>query len=558
MTTGRFPTSNDTLPGRPAVWLIAILAVAAAFRCTALAATPPGVNQDEALSAWNAWCMLREGRALSGEPWPVFHCRNIGDYPTMLFFYVLLPFQAIGGLSVFTTRLPAALSGIFAALCAWHVARALYGERAAAFAALVMACAPWSVFLGHFGTGASLGPLQALLPLSMLVAARMLPGSARDGEPPVTGWALAAGLTLGVGTYGFHSLRLQLPLTLFLLAVAFPGHWRRVCARPGGVRAVLALAAGFLVSFGPMAWVSFTNPDSLQRWQMTRLWPEGAPLTSIAALVLERWMLHYLPDFLFVRGDRLIFLNPTRTGALSWWMLPGLLAGTVAMLALAWRQPAARMGLLLLALFPVGDLVSKADGVNSLRASAGLPALALAAGAGCALLLHLLRDRTTIVRGVTMALIAVACVESAAYARDFFVRAPRDRQIQIEYQSALLDAGPTLAAYAKQGLPLYITHTGMNQPWVIVALGAHVEPRDWLGAEKRTLPGVFEVTARFGPYHFLVDQGSLDELKALADNHRPDRVIFVVRPGELGLSKPVRRFLSPTGEEMLWVCEETL
>ncbi|MBK7369792.1 MAG: glycosyltransferase family 39 protein [Candidatus Eisenbacteria bacterium] len=231
------------------------------------------MNQDEALSAWNAWCMLREGRALSGEPWPVFHCRNIGDYPTMSFFYVLLPFQAIGGLSVFTTRLPAALSGVFAVLCTWHVARALYGERAAAFASAALAIAPWSIFLGHFGTGASLGPLQAVLPLSMLLAARLLPGRSGEDAPPVAGWALAAGLTFGIGTYGFHSLRLQLPLTLFLLVALFPSHWRRVISSPGGLRATLLLAAGFLVTFGPMAWVSFTDPDSLRRWQMTRSGP---------------------------------------------------------------------------------------------------------------------------------------------------------------------------------------------------------------------------------------------------------------------------------------------
>lgn len=558
MSDRRLLISNDRLPGRAGLWLLAILVFASVLRLVGLASVPPGVNQDEALSAWNAWCLLREGRALSGEPWPVFHCRNIGDYPTMLFFYVLLPFQAIGGLSVFTTRLPAALSGVFAVLCAWHVARALYGERAAAFAALVMACAPWSVFLGHFGTGASLGPLQALLPLSMLVAARMLPGSTREGEPPVAGWALAAGLTLGIGTYGFHSLRLQLPLTLFLLAVAFPGHWRRVCATRGGLRAMLALAAGFVVTFGPMAWVSFTNPDSLQRWQMTRLWPEGAPLGTIVRLVLERWALHFLPDFLFVRGDHLIFLNPAKTGALAWWMLPGLMVGAGAMVAGAWRKPAARMGLLLLVVFPVGDLVSKADGVNSLRASAGLPALALAVGAGCALLLHVLRGRETLARGLTVLLIAAACVGNALFVRDFFVRVPRDRQIQIEYQNALLEAGPALASYAKQGLPLYITHTGMNQPWVIVALGARVEPREWLASEKRIMPGVFEEVARFGPYHFIVDQATIDELKALSANQKTDRVIFVVRPGEWGLSKPVRRLLSPTGEEMLWICEETL
>ncbi|MBK7369790.1 MAG: hypothetical protein IPJ04_18420 [Candidatus Eisenbacteria bacterium] len=122
----------------------------------------------------------------------------------------------------------------------------------------------------------------------------------------------------------------------------------------------------------------------------------------------------------------------------------------------------------------------------------------------------------------------------------------------------MLEAGPTLKSYAQRGVPLYITHTGMNQPWVIVAMGAGIEPKEWLGAEKRIVPGAFEEVARFGLYHFIVDQATIDELKALSADRQPDRVVFVVRPGEWGLSKPVHRVLSPTGEEMLWICEETL
>jgi 4-amino-4-deoxy-L-arabinose transferase-like glycosyltransferase len=93
-------------------WLLAILAGAAALRFAGLDSAPPGINQDEALSAWNAWCLAKTGHALSGEPWPIFHCRNIGDYPTMLFFYLLIPFQWLFGLSVWSTRLPAALAGV--------------------------------------------------------------------------------------------------------------------------------------------------------------------------------------------------------------------------------------------------------------------------------------------------------------------------------------------------------------------------------------------------------------------------------------------------------------
>src|SRR5262249_29970557 len=155
-------------------------------------------------------------------------------------------------------------------------------------------------------------------------------------------WALAAGLAFGVGAYGFHSLRLQLPLTLAAALLASPGSaFARLSERTGRATA-LALFAGFLVPFVPLAIVSFNDPESLHRWQMTRLWPPGASLPVVLRLVAERWAIHFAPDFLFLRGDRYSMLNPARAAALSWWMLPGLLAGTLFTLARWKRDPRAR------------------------------------------------------------------------------------------------------------------------------------------------------------------------------------------------------------------------
>src|SRR5262249_13886313 len=116
--------------------LLAILLGAALLRLAGLDSAPPGLNQDEALGAWNGWCLPHTRPALSGEPWPIFHCRNIGDYPTMLFFYVLMPFQKAFGLSPWSTRLPCALAGIAATWCGWDVGRRLASGAAGLLAAL--------------------------------------------------------------------------------------------------------------------------------------------------------------------------------------------------------------------------------------------------------------------------------------------------------------------------------------------------------------------------------------------------------------------------------------
>ncbi len=53
MTDGRdLSAGHDALPGRARLWLLAILAIACAYRFFALTSAPPGLNQDEGLSAW--------------------------------------------------------------------------------------------------------------------------------------------------------------------------------------------------------------------------------------------------------------------------------------------------------------------------------------------------------------------------------------------------------------------------------------------------------------------------------------------------------------------------
>src|SRR6478735_5157950 len=77
--------------------LAAITLVAAFLRLFHFGSSPPGLNQDEAVNAWNAFCLLRTGHDMAGARWPVFYAHAIGDNRTPLFSYALIPFQALGG-----------------------------------------------------------------------------------------------------------------------------------------------------------------------------------------------------------------------------------------------------------------------------------------------------------------------------------------------------------------------------------------------------------------------------------------------------------------------------
>jgi hypothetical protein len=60
---------------------------------------------------------------------------------------------------------------------------------------------------------------------------------------------------------------------------------------------------------------------------------------------------------------------------------------------------------------------------------------------------------------------------------------------------------------------------------------------------------------RFGQVHFDYD-GYADGLrKVLARNERPDRVVWIVRPGEHSLRDPDFEIRRPDGQPALWICE---
>ena len=540
------------------LWLLGITLVAAAYRLVALDQVPPGINQDEALSAWNAWCLLHTGRAMSGEPWPIFHCRNIGDHPTMLFFYVLMPFQKLGGLNVATTRLPIALAGIAATALVGLLGGRLFRPRVGLVAAAIFAVSPWTTFIGRLGVGAGITPLQALLPvLAMLYAG--FPVADGAAARPRIGWAFFAGLSAGLAGYGFHSLRIHMPLLIAGLLLVSPSGMKAMWRAPGGRAAMIALAAGFLIAFGPLAFVSATDPDMMKRWEMTRLWKPGDGIATIFGLVAQRYFEHFGPGFLFVHGDNFQPFRPLGQGEFGWYMLPGLIAGAVLVLLAVTRSRSVRTLLLLVLLYPIGDLVSRNDGPHLLRSSSGVIALVLLAAWGMVEALRRLQrwSPRAAIAAAAVLLFAAAAQESL-YAKRYFRDFPRVWENQIDYQGALLEAARWVRPKLAGSDAVFCTTTGMTAPFVVMLVGLQYDAAQWFRDSKDIRADEFDRYVRFGKVIFNHQAAGQPYLQELTDNGRKDRVIFIVRPGEFGLTDPVKIIPATTGEEMLWICEREI
>ena len=93
------PAPLTTARPRSIAALVAIVLLGAGLRLWRLDAVPPGINQDEAVHAYDAWCLLKTGRDHDGAAWPIFF-RAFGDYHPGPFVYTIIPFEAVLGLRV--------------------------------------------------------------------------------------------------------------------------------------------------------------------------------------------------------------------------------------------------------------------------------------------------------------------------------------------------------------------------------------------------------------------------------------------------------------------------
>ena len=589
-------------PGRKwqAGILVAILVAAAALRLAARQTAPPGLNQDEAANAWNARCLLKTGTDQVGESWPLFYMRALGGNYTTLNIYLLIPFQALGGMNTWTTRAPAAIGGILAVFLAWYVGRRLVGPTVGLAAAALLAVSPWAVFNSRWGIEANLCPVLAIVPLAMLLAAG-LPPAPREGRPPSVVLSLLAGLLTGICCYGYASIRLFVPaFVVGIVAVSWRQWWSMLKSRRGAI-AVAAFVIGGAVTFGPLAWQHVAHPEGVSKraksiwiWLDPRRPDRQVPVSEKLSKVVGRYAAHYGPEFLFTRGDYSEIQTPPDMGQLHWYMLPLGLIGLGLAVGRCRRSVPARVLLVWLIVYPAGDVLSShvvggESSLHALRSSPGIAGFMLlgavgAVGAGAWLWK---RNRQTALAGIVALGLAVAGLNVRYYPK-FFGEYNRRPFIYHKYHADLVELCRRMGPDLLKADAVFFTTMGdppnprfgrrqgivpLNQPYIVALHELDYDPQQWFKDDPNFLPGEWDTYYRVGKLNFMYYvqrpgdrrvpwQAKLSELRA---NGRDDRVLFVLRPWELGaheglgpLGKPIAEVRRPDGVVVLAVYEKKL
>jgi len=540
---------------KPTVILTLILLVAGVLRLVKLGEiSPPGLNQDEAAAAWNAWCLLKTGKDQVGESWPIFYMHGLGGKPTTLHVYALLPFQLVGGMNIFTTRLPAAVGGILTVFLIYFVGRRLFDEQIGLVAAALLAIDPWQIQQSRWGHDAALSALWGIAPLAAMLWAKLPVSDDKDASPrPV--YAAFAGAVAGIVCYGYHAVRLFVPVFLFLTFLVTLQGWRRSLKTRKGLLAAGAFVITFIVTFGPLAWQHIFHPEKMARPDQYQRMVFAEPVPAALRDIATHYIQHFGPDFLFIRGDHYVIQAPPGMGQFHWYMLLLMLSGLIFLIYRLRHSGAARILLVSILVYPLGDCFNQAASPQALRSLPGLCGLVLLAALGAVVgVKWLWKQNRRIAISLTAIFLIAAVVLNVRYFYRFYGEYNRQPDVYHGYHTDLVEACKWLRPRFKDCDAVFCTPTKISIPYIITLVVLDYEPAKWFSEPRRMLPveNRDEIYTRYGKMYFMYDQTFLPVLSGLS---RKDNILFIVRPGECGLKNPIHQIYQPDGKASLWLCK---
>lgn len=548
-------SENQPVPLYAVIILLIILFLAAALRIYKLGQSPPGLNQDEAVNAWNAYCLLKTGADQFGVSWPIFYMRALGGNNSTLFIYSLIPFQALGGMNIFTTRLPGALAGILTVFLIYFTAKRLFNWQSGLIAAALLAIDPWNLQQSRWGHEVTIAALAGLLPVALMLWARM-PIRNDTVESPLPLRAFFAGALTAIVCYGYHSIRIFVPLFLFsIVLVTLPAWWNQLKNKKG-LTAIAAYAVGFFLFFGPLVYQHIFHPEGIARHALyNKLWTGSESLWFKIQTILVRYIIHFGPDFLFVHGNQNIRQSPPGMGMFYWYMLPLMVIGLAWAIYKFRRSYSARLVLIYVLCYPTGDSFFSGTSLHVLRSFAGSCGLVLVAAIGAFFAADYLLKRSRAVALILIAIFVVAAVYSnVQYLNRFFVKFNRHPDIYLYFHTDFVDAMKWLKPRLKDSDLVFCTTKNLNNPYVLSLVLLDYDPHKAFSGPREIILGgeseEWDYCKHFNNMYFMYDNSYVPAIKSAKD----DTLLYlIIRPGEFPL-KPVYRAYMPDGSESLWIC----
>ncbi|MEQ8225091.1 MAG: glycosyltransferase family 39 protein [Candidatus Eremiobacterota bacterium] len=533
--------------------LIVILIIASILRLSALSSCPPGLAQDEGCNAWNAYCLAKTGHDQFGVSWPIVYCRGLGGNYTTLFIYMLLPFLYIFGLSVQAARIAPALLGIVSVLLIYIAGKRLFNPYVGLVAAGFLAVNPWPFHLSRLAHEGCVCPFAVAAGLVILLYGNLsLDDNQKSLPSPLI--AALAGLMIGIFCYGYPSIRIFWPFFLVFLVLLNWKDFLLLIKNSRGLMAFGAFTVSLLLILSPMAYTYITEASTVAKHGETQfLWKvmNLTPLQLVLAIIY-RYINHFNPWYLFVQTD---FNVNNLPGAkmLHFYMFPLTVTGFIVLIYQVKSSRSARLLLALILAYPVADSMCFFASPSQMRSAPGMCGIVLLAAIGSVNgFMWLWKKRPSLAYSITSAMALLFIINNLSYFYFYFYVHDNTPVAYRLYQVDVRQSCEWLKPRLNEIDAVFMTTSKMNQPYIMTLIYLNYEPSLWLkDVHLIYTPGEWDWHVRYGKMNFIYSDLWLPRLKELQNNGKKDRVVFIVRPGELDPGKPVEQICDPSGQPSL-------
>lgn len=394
--------------------LIFIVAIGFLIRIARLDSVPSGFFCDEAATGYNALKILTTGKDAYGVSYPIFF-QALGTPRAGLPFYVTVPFIWLFGLSEFATRLPSVLIGTMTIPLIYLVSKKLFTSNiVASLASLFLALSPWHIHFSRYGDGNIYIPFGVLLGLLLFILAL---------ESHKSWYLIGSSIVFAIFCYTYYPAFAFIPIFvpfLYFVSKVFT-KWQPT--------ATISLFV-FIILFIPFGYNALGGSSTKRLSEVTKN-VEAKSKTDIRQKIIQTYVDHYLPEFLFLKGDigyRTHFITRFSVrgmGQLYWIQLPFIVIGLIWCIKNI-RHFGSQILLIWLILYPLGStiaLFSDGGGPFATRSIVGVGLFQILTGVGFLQIFNMAK-KPLIQIAILLLLVAITGFGVRQYLVEYFVKYP--------------------------------------------------------------------------------------------------------------------------------------
>ncbi|HUV71847.1 MAG TPA: glycosyltransferase family 39 protein [Clostridia bacterium] len=380
------------------ILLLAIFILSLAFRFYKITSVPISLNWDEAAFAYNAYSILQTGKDEYGTPFPL-EFKSVGDYKCPIFVYLTVPVIKLFGLSEFSIRLLSSLFGALSVAVFFLLTKELFGDLKIALAAgIITAISPWHLQFTRAQGDVAISSFLVVLGIWQFI---------RWVKQKESLAIFISIISFSLTFYAYFSERVFVPVLFLLLCFFFR---KEILSRKkefflagiGGLLILLPLVRT-MMSSGQKNKILITTIFGYRRPQeyLEKMASEDHlpiiykifhhPAIEYSWMIVDRYLNHFSPYFLFTRGPNDDRQRIEGMGMLYWSDAVLLVFALMALKAFKKRQELLLVAAWL-AISPLPSIVTR-DPVHARRAFNMLYPLSIILAIGAVKLFGLVKKK---------------------------------------------------------------------------------------------------------------------------------------------------------------------